>query len=338
MKRALRYAAFSAVAMVGGLTLPAAEAPPWEEVLGIVRSNLAGVTEIELNAAAVRGLLQQFPSRVILESPTAAAPASPPEASPLVARTNVFEGAYAYARIEAVRPGLANALEAALAGLRATNDLKGLALDLRFAGGTEFPEAGRTADLFVSRELPLLHWGEGSVKSTAKTNAFTLPLAILVNSETRGAAEVLAAVLRATRSAVIIGAPTAGEVSVFRSFPLSNGERLRVAAAPVTVADEGQPLSGGQVPDILVSLSAAEEREHLADPFKPPTGARRNAGNIPRLTEADLVRIHREGLDPMLVRPRRPARTSGPAVTDPALVRALDLLKGLAVFEARPAP
>ena len=52
---------------------------------------------------------------------------------------------------------------------------------------------------------------------------------MLVNGETRGAAEALAAALHQAGAGLIIGSPTAGAATSFKEFPLSNGERLRVA-------------------------------------------------------------------------------------------------------------
>lgn len=314
--------------------LRAAGLPPWEEVMGIVRSNLTGVGATELNEAAVRGLLQQFPSQLILETNAALVAAAAPVSVPLLAATNLFEGAYAYVRVGRVEAGLADALTAALSGFPPTNTLKGLVLDLRFASGSDFAEAGRATDRFLAREQPVLDWGAGSVQATTKTNAITLPLAILVNGETRGAAEALGAALHALRRALLLGATTAGQASVFREFTLSTGQRLRVAIAPVRVGD-GQPVSSqGLVPEIPVVLPPAEEQAWLADPFKPDPRAARAASRTMRMSEAELVRMHRDALEPGSVRPRRVLPPPAPVVTDPVLVRGLDLLKGLAAVRS----
>jgi len=323
------------VAWVASGVLRAATLPPWEEVIGIVRSNLAGVSEAELNEAAVRGLLQQFPSRLILETNLSQITTAPPEPAPLLARTNFLDGAFGYVRVARVSAGLAGALGGALGGLQATNALKGVVLDLRFAAGDDYAEAGRTTDLFVSREQPLLDWGTGSVQATTKTNALALPLAILVNGETRGGAEALAAALHGLRLGLLIGAPTAGQASVFREFTLSTGHRLRVAIAPVLVGDGNPVPSQGLTPEISVVVPAAEEQAYLADPFKPDPRASRAGSRAIRMTEAELVRMHRDAQEPGSIRPRRPAPPPAPAVTDPVLLRGLDLLKGLAAVGTR---
>ena len=339
-------------AFLGG-ALQAAEPPKLEELMSVIRTNLAGVSETEVTDAAVDGLLGHFRSRVLWV--TNGAPTAPTgEAPALLARTNIFDAGCGYLRVANVDAGLATRISDAYRQLLETNHLKGLVLDLRFAEGDDYAEAGRVAALFVNQEQPLLDWGAGQARATAGTNAFTLPLAVLVNGETRGAAEALAAALQTAHAGLAIGSATAGQARVFQEFTLSTGQRLRIAVAEVKVGD-GKPMPpAGLTPDIVVNVAPVDERKYLEDPFKPlpgtgAAGVRGAGGNrSPRLTEAELVRLHREGLDvpsprlrnaePTLTRPSRPRKPQAPPpplVADPVLVRALDLLKGLAVVEAR---
>lgn len=317
--------------------LTAAEPPRFGEVIDLVRSNLAGISAGELNDAVIGGLLERLHPRVLLltNGVDAATDTNPPP--PLIARTNLFDSRYLHCRVGRVEAGLAGALQEALAAAAASNTLQGVIIDLRFAGGGDFAEAGRAADLFVAEAQPLLSWGGERFTATAKTNTDIAPLALVVNRETRGAAEALAAALQAARAGVVIGAPTAGEAALFRELPLSTGQRLRVAVAPVEVGPAAKPVpASGVQPDIAVSTPAAEERRFLDDPFRATatSTARAAAARAPRLTEADLVRLHQSGQAPGPGRSRR-SDPPPPQVTDPALVRALDLLKGLALLEPR---
>jgi hypothetical protein len=128
-----------------------------------------------------------------------------------------------------VGDGLAGQIVSALKQLTASNQLKGIILDLRFADGHDYAAAAAAADLFVSREMPLLDWGSGSSRSKAKSDAITLPLAVLVNHQTAGAAEALAAVLRDDCQAMILSTTTAGDATIGREFPLKNGQSLSIA-------------------------------------------------------------------------------------------------------------
>ena len=71
--------------------------PPFSELYGLVRSNLTGISEAELNRDAVLGFLSQLPSRVTLvTNHTVSAEAA---AMPLLTRTNLFDGAYVLLRV-----------------------------------------------------------------------------------------------------------------------------------------------------------------------------------------------------------------------------------------------
>lgn len=319
----------------GVLWAPArsADAPPLDEVLGLLRSHLAGVTEAELNAAAVQGLVDRLRPRVFLL--TNPPPASAPEPPPLLARTNLFEGGLACLRVGRVAAGLAEAVRDTLQSWRAAGELRGVVLDLRFAGGEDLAAAAAVADLFVAEPHPLIEWEATRQTATAKTNAFPWRLAVLVNRETRGAAEALAAALHELRLALLLGNTTAGEAAVYREFPLSTGQRLRLMVSAVKVGPAGRALTpAGLAPDIRVEVAEADERRFVEDPFYLPAGAGTGT-RAARLTEADLVRMHREGLGSAGARARRPEPTEGPRVSDPVLARALDLLKSLAILETR---
>ena len=242
-------------------------------------------------------------------------------------------------------------MSAAFNDLSASNKLKGVVLDLRFAGGDDYSAACAVADLFLTKPLPLLDWGNGVVQSKANPDAITLPLMILVNQQTMAAAEALAAVLRETGAGLVIGTNTAGQAAIGRDFVLKNGQRLRIATAEIKLGSGTALSAQGVKPDIQVGVNADEEKAYYADAFrnlpKPTnvlaaadgslTNSAVNETNRParrRLTEADLVRERREELNRISETPPAVAKkmeTDKPTVRDPALARALDLLKGLAI-------
>ena len=116
----------------------------------------------------------------------------------------------------------------------------------------------------------------------------------------------------------------------------------------------GKALSSrGVAPDIEVMVKSDDEKAYFADAFKllsKPT-AQLKATNNPvqigstnrdrrRVNEAELVRIQREGrtsneddLTAAEPPPPPPEEGSEPLVRDPALARALDLLKGIAIVK-----
>lgn len=334
------------VSLTGGASARAAAtnpAPDFKEVYELLRSHMAGVTDEELDRAAVEGLLTSLRGKVSLIGEGAA---NERAGGALVGKSLVLEGDVAYVRFSRVEDGSAKEFAGRLVALGASNKLAGVVLDLRFAGGESFAEAAALADLFVAKERPLLDWGDGMMKSKAKENAIKLPAAVLVNRDTSGAAEALAAVLRDAGLGLILGGRTAGGAMVAKEFPLKNGQRLRIASSPVKLGDGSELSPRGLKPDIEVVVNAQEERAYLEDAYavlaKPGSGGvvlasaaegTNRPTRRPRVSEADLVREHRLGTNLgaeefTAVRDREPAK---PLIADPVLARAVDLLKGLAV-------
>jgi hypothetical protein len=137
-----------------------------------------------------------------------------------------------------------------------------------------------------------------------------------------------------------------------KEFTLKTGQRLRLAVAPLKVADGKQLPFTGIKADIEVTVSPDDELAWYTDAYKPlagavrlaalatneATGASTNRSPRRRVNEAELVRMNRDGQFPDRDTPftntagrmlEPPAQT----VNDPALSRALDLLKGLAVVQ-----
>lgn len=331
-------AAFLLFGLATGATWAADAIKPalFQEVLSLVRSNLSGVKADELDRAALQGVLERHRGRVLLvNSSTADA------ASGALARTNVFEDSFASIRIARVGAESAEQLKAALDGLAARRKVKGLVLDLRAARGSDFASAVAVANLFLDTEKPQLEIGGKTLRSTAKAAPIALPVAILVNRQTSGAAEALAALLRQNRTGLLIGGITAGEAFVFREFHLSTGQQLRIATGSVRLAG-GPALTGdGVLPDLPVLVSLDEEQLFMDDAFRETRPALAMPGPIAnstaprkRLNEAELVRRQKEGGEEFVTAPASRAAVPEAAtllVRDPALARALDLLKGLSV-------
>ena len=216
----------------------------------------------------MEGLVAKLAPRVALVTNGAAAAAA--QETPLVSRSSVFEGDILYVRIGRVGEGLAAAVKSARNKAATTNQLKGVVLDLRYAGGTDYGAVAPAANLFVRKEQPLLNWGKGMVQAKPDSGGIKLPVAVLANATTAGAAEALAAVLRDTGSGLILGSRTAGQAMVAREFALKNGRQLRIATAPVQVGDGTALTEQGIKPDIVVDVVASAERMFYQDAYALP--------------------------------------------------------------------
>jgi hypothetical protein len=329
--------------------LGAVEGPPLNEVLELLKAHQHTYSAEELNKLAVEGLLQRlgglarFADVPETNSATASAAAG--------VTNRLFDGKFGYLRITSIEPSTRAELERILAESGTNKTVKGWVLDLRFVNGRDFAAAAQVADAFIPAGKPLMDWGQGLFVSSEKPSDKEKlpPLAVLVNRQTRGAAEAVAAVLRSSGAALVIGGSTAGEVARYEEFALSNGRKLRLAVAPVKGSDGSFLAPTGVQPDIAVSVPEAEERGWMEDPFG-ASGVAASAGGAAagtnsvakprrRLTEADLVRARREGKSggqgTNAVSTAAPVTPPVRVVRDPSLARALDLLKGLSVIRSQ---
>ena len=324
------------------LAAPAMEAPPFPEVLDLVRSKQHVYSPEQLNQMAVEGFVQRLGGLARFSDE-----AMTPPAGAQGVTVRIHEGAFGYLRIAGLGTTTRADLVRTLGEQTAGKTLKGWVIDLRFAAGRDFAAAAQVADLFLPAGKPVMDWGQGLFVSTDKTNAIHGPFAVLINHQTRGAAEAVAAVLRGSGVALAIGGSTAGEVARYEEFTLSNGRRLQLAVAPVRSSD-GSPLAPtGLQPDIAVTVREELERTYLEDPFGLVAGTA-DAGSsstngVPRvrhrLTEAELVRARKGEKSGARATNGTISAVEPPAtpriVRDPVLARALDLLKGLNVIQAQ---
>lgn len=348
LRRVIHRAAL-AVLMAGVVSVEAQSnnSPEFNEVFQLIKENLAGKTPADLDRAAVQGLVSQLQPRVSIVSGSENSKSQ--SDAPTLVKSVLFDGPIAYFRVGRVGPGLQDEIMKGYKELNGTNKLKGVVLDLRFADGQDYPAAVSAANVFISTERPLLDAGNGVLKSKANADAIALPVAILVNQKTVGAAEALAGILRSADRAMIIGTNTAGGASIDKEFPLKNGQRLRVATAEIKLGDGRTLPSHGLKPDIQVVVSLEDEKAYVADPFKEinkssnllaglgnsgTNGAVATNRSSRRMNEADLIREKKEGKDlDLSSAPARIAEAEKPVVRDPVLGRALDLIKGIAALK-----
>jgi hypothetical protein len=343
----LGIAIFAAVLPTNGAVLFSPQEPSWpvpppipalEEIRSIILTNLIGATSAELDRAALNGILSGLEGKIELVS----APVAPLSrtSAPLINKTAVYDNDYGYLRVDRVSAGLAKEFDSTFANLRIGGELEGLILDLRFAKGVDYSEAASLVDRFLKKEKKLLKVGARTIWSTAKRNAISVPVAVLVNSKTVGSAEALAALMRRSNVGLLIGADTAGGVSQFREFTLSNGQRLRVATGPLLFG-EGEVLVGGAVqPDIEIDVAVEDELAYLDNAYRilPDDLSTLQAELEPNpfrpLSEAEIVRRHKLEQGEESVIEEKFEDVEAPLeseIRDPALSRALDVLKALAV-------
>lgn len=147
-----------------------------------------------------------------------------------------------------------------------------LVIDLRGVSGGDSAAAYRVASLFATGEIGVLKNRQETLETFngALQARWQGRLVVLANRSTQGAAEVLAAVLKQSAGAVLVGDPTFGHSGRLSLRELSSGGHLQITDAFYTGPDL-QPLSSGLEPDHRVPTwglgeSDGEEDVPEADP------------------------------------------------------------------------
>ena len=176
-----------------------------------------------------------------------------------------------YMRAAGIFSGASAEIEAVLEKWQA-DSLFGAILDLRGAAGMASEEVGVAASCFAP-EGSLLYTlsqpqGQETVLAKAVSKvANTMPLMVLVDEETTGASELLAAVLAGSAKGVmVIGRETSGDPLIREPRKLSTGRYALLATRQLQTAD-GTLYGGamGIMPDVAITESALNETVYEPD-------------------------------------------------------------------------
>lgn len=146
----------------------------------------------------------------------------------------------------------------------------GLIFDLRGTSNGLITHAASAVDVLVpvasegSGALATAVAKDGSVRKTftAEAESISMPMMVLVNSETAGPAELFACDLRDYGKAQLIGEKTAGNGTVQEAFALSDGGAILLTTAVVQPYVSEPYHKVGLTPDVEVALSS-EKRVKL---------------------------------------------------------------------------
>ena len=166
------------------------------------------------------------------------------------------------------------------------------------------------------------------------------PLVVVIHSETRGAAEVLAQLLQSKAGAVLVGAPTAGEGGPNVDIRLKSGRLLRMATGKVMTASGQEISSGSLFPDVELTVNLEADRKAMASTLQ--TGIAATIVEVPlrkRQSERSLMNDENPEIDEILDEQKaKTAPKMASAPHDATLHRAVDVLQGIRLYNQPPAP
>lgn len=193
-------------------------------------------------------------------------------------KSELLEPGYGYVRLAAFSETAAKDIEKAIGKLEAKQKLKGLILDLRMNPGGLLEQAVDVSSLFVDEGVIVSTIGRNrdqkEIKYARKGHARKdIALAVLVNSSSASAAEIVAGALQDHHRAIIMGQPTFGKGSVQSVIDLGNELGLKLTIARYFTPSGRSIQERGVQPDIILDdldpkILAEARKKSEADVFR----------------------------------------------------------------------
>lgn len=143
-----------------------------------------------------------------------------------------------------------------------------LVLDVRSVNSGLISSAATVLDRLVgSGDMLYVEYNDGSKETlyTSNSRETDIPMVVLVNESTAGAAEFFAAGLRDFGKAKIVGMQTAGVGSLQKIYKLDDGSAIQLTIGKYYLANSDTAWEGfGVVPDHMVSLDYTPDFSNLS--------------------------------------------------------------------------
>jgi hypothetical protein len=305
-----------------------------DEAIRSLKSNFIdsnALKDQEVSRATLEGLLKRLQGGAILLPANASG--SPSPAAPFY--SEVLNNHIGYLRIGSLTNDNLRELDKALANFAAKR-VDAVVIDLRASTSmNEFDVAAEVTKRFVAKGKALwtLHKTSAHQDRTflnERDPAFQGITMVLVDGETSGAAEPIAAALKGGAQGLLIGQPTAGCAVEYSDFPLGGGKTLRVAVGEVVSPDGHSLFPGGVKPDLPVETPVTQKRQIFLASAQRGIAPFVFETERPHFNEAALM----AGTNPELDS-RQQRRNPEENLHDAVLQRAVDVIASIAVFQKR---
>ena len=241
-----------------------------------------------------------------------------------------MEDKIGYVRITSFNEQTEAGLKKAVSGFREKHgkDLQGVVLDLRNNPGGLLDQAVAVSDAFLEKG-EIVSTRSRRADDTQRFNARPgditggLPIVVLINGGSASASEIVAGALQDHRRAVVLGTKSFGKGSVQTIVPLPGHGAMRLTTARYYTPSGRSIQAKGIDPDILVNQAKVED-------LTQPKG--RSEADLRGALDAGKDKDEPPAAKPDAEKDAKPEAAKPPQ--DYQLSRALDMLKGIALFSA----
>ncbi|MGP1397540.1 MAG: S41 family peptidase [Inquilinaceae bacterium] len=213
-------------------------------------------------------------------------------------------------------------------------NLAGYVLDLRNNPGGLLDQAIAVSDAFLERGEIVSTRGrheDQAQRYNAQDGDYTdgMPVVVLINGGSASASEIVAGALQDHRRAVLLGTDSFGKGSVQTIMPLPGNGAMRLTTARYYTPSGRSIQALGISPDIEVPTARIEQLDVSGRRESDLRGALLNPdadGEVPAVPVPEESAAEDDGVD---------AEDVDSAETDYQLARAIDILRGVALFSQR---
>jgi len=300
--------------------------------------NPSALNDQELSRATLQGLIDRLaPGVSVFSQP-------PQDAAPNPFLAEILDDRIGYLRLGSLTKANLDQMDAALQNIN-SKMLKSVVLDLRATtGGSDFDLAAEVIKRFAPKGKVLFTIKKTSAKqeriiTSNQDQSFQGLVVVLVDKDTAGAGEVIAAVLRIYVNAMIIGQNTPGQAVEFSDLPLPSGKILRVAVAEVVLPGNISIFPNGVKPDLAVAMAPETKKEIFR--VSEEKGVSQFVFETERMhmNEASLVAGTNPELDAYQAAQRaKTTERPKPPIRDVVLQRGVDLITTIGIYEPKSAP
>lgn len=315
-----------------------------QDAIGQLKANYIrpeAFSDQELNKALLLGIMNRLGTGAILY---------PNEEYQLFSQTHPFYGEIlderiAYLRLGTLEASTLDQLDASLEKF-AGREIGFLVLDLRasgvIGGSANFDLARDVIKRFVPKGKLLFSVKKPGEKqerifTSDQDPKFTGVVLVLIDQDTRGAGEVIAAVIRASNKSLLVGDRTAGRAVETTTVSLKGGQKLEFAVAEVIVPEIGNLFPNGVTPDLRVEFPQERKLLVFKESQKKGLGQFVFDKKVPRMNEAALTSgdyVEIEEFQEEMAQ----GKNALSKLRDPVLQRAVDLMTTISIYESKPIP
>lgn len=188
---------------------------------------------------------------------------------------HVVNNTIGYVSITKFTENTSSQLSAALDALKQQN-VTGIIFDVRNNVGGNMTVAGNILDTLLPAGNLISSvdkQGKTVVEKTSDAKQLDLPMSVLINDGTFGAAEVFASAIKDYKKGMLVGSTTAGKGTKDEVTALSDGSAIVISVANYTTPNSGVFTGVGISPDIAITLSGEQRalfnRKALAEADDP---------------------------------------------------------------------